>query len=224
VPYPIQSGSITDRLRKFFRIRGKTDFALDEMVAPVVIVQDLTVGPYQAGVTPAAGTLSANFLNTGGSAVALILNSKPGSVTEKLDRQFDGRSFSVSWIEIQNALGVASEIMTDLQLFVAPRSLVFAGVPTNNATFFSIQENDGSRRVPVELFEFFAGLSPTTGRIWRGLLGDNLNTLGALRIIEPEPAITIGPEDALVMVSIDSTTLDQVIRISMRGFYQEQPS
>jgi len=58
VPIPIQSASLTERLRKFFRIRGKTGFVLDEVVAPVVLVQDLTLGPYQSGVTPAAGETS----------------------------------------------------------------------------------------------------------------------------------------------------------------------
>jgi len=218
---------MSDRLRKFFRIRGPTKFQLDEMVAPVVLVQDLTKGPYQAGVTPAAGTISANFEVGGGSTVVLMLNDKAGSITPILDRQFDGRSYSVTWYEMQAAVVAINETLEDLQLFVTTRArVVSAGVPNSAASFFSIQENDGTRTVPVEFFSFeSAVLQPLTGRIWRGLIGDNTNTLGARRTIEPQPNITIGPNDAIVLFSnVDPTTSTQVLRISARGFYQEQPS
>ena len=41
MPQPIQVGSISDRLRSFFRLRGRSGFQLDETVVPVVNVQDL---------------------------------------------------------------------------------------------------------------------------------------------------------------------------------------
>jgi len=224
VPYPIQSGSITDRLRKFFRIRGRTGFQLDEMVAPVVLVQDLTKGPYQAGVTPAAGELIWVANAGGNTGVALILNDKPGSVTEFLDRQFDNRSFSVTWIELQNTTEPGTiEVITDLSLSVAPRANVFGGLPTSSSKLFGIQENDGSATVPVELFSFDAGIVGGS-IIWRGLLGGNINTLGVHRTIDPEPNITIGPNDALLLRFTGSVAADQNINLAIRGFYQEQPA
>lgn len=41
MPQPIQTAGISDRLRRFFRLRGRTGFQLDETVVPVVNVQDL---------------------------------------------------------------------------------------------------------------------------------------------------------------------------------------
>jgi len=196
------------------------------MVAPVVIVQDLTKGPYQSGVTPAAGTvdLLLNGINNG--AMAIILNDKLGSVTQVLGNQFDGRSFSVTNLEIQSSPldPAVTEVLEALQLSVAPRANVFAGVPTSSDQLTSIQENDGSLLVPVEMFAFSTGLSP--GSIfWRGLLGDNTNTLGSRRTFDPQPELTIGPKDAIIFRhGILPLTTGQRIIISVRGFYQQQPS
>jgi len=47
MPTPIQSSSITNKLRSFFRLRGRQIFTLDETSVPVVIVEDLTTAPYR---------------------------------------------------------------------------------------------------------------------------------------------------------------------------------
>jgi len=198
------------------------------MVAPVVLVQDLTKGPYQAGVTPAAGTINwiVPTIGTSTSTVILMLNDKLGSITPILGNQFDGRSFSVTWMEFQNATVAGSvEAFPDLILRLLKRSdVVAAGTPTAATGLFEIQDNDGTKRVPVEIFTFDNG--PSQGsNIWRGLMGDNINTLGSRRTIEPEPNVTIGPDDALVLIAnSDPSSTDQTIRVSFRGFYQEQPS
>jgi len=226
VPFPIQSGSITERTRKFFRIRGKTNFTLDEVVAPVVVVQDLTKGPYQAGVTPAAGELLWDVaIAPDSSVMAVILNDKIGSVTEVLDRQFDDRSFSMTWFEMQLVPAVALESLSQLQFFIAPRSVVFAGIPNKSTQLTSIQNNDGTRGVPVEMFGFDAGLALGDKIIWRGVLGDNINILGSRRTMEPEPNITIGPKDALCLRNGTPPSPDaQQVYTSIRGLYQEQPA
>jgi len=225
VPLPIQSGSITERLRKFFRIRGKTAFALDEIVAPVVVVQDLTKGPYQAGVTPAAGTQKLGVSDQARWSFAIILNDKPGSITPVLDAQFNARSFSFTWAEFQN-IGLLAVDLTDLSLNLVPRStVVAAGVPTNASSLVSIQNNNGSVKIPVEIFTFAAEITGT--QIWRGILGDNLNTPGSRRTLEDiKPNITIGPEDALIFTSgqASSAGQEEFILMSVRGFYQEQPA
>jgi len=225
VPFPIQSASITDRLRKFFRIRGKTSFSLDEVVAPVVLVQDLTKGPYQAGVTPAAGVVR-EFVGAAGSfSFAFLLNDKPGSLTPVLDRQFDDRTFSFTWAEIANVEIAAPGPLPDLALRLASRADVLAsGVPTAAASLVSIQENDGSIKIPVEIFVFDAALIPGVD-IWRGQLGDNTNTLGVRRTFpDVQPNITIGPKDALLFVSLTGAAPGVEVAVSARGFYQEQPA
>jgi len=224
VPLPIQSASLTERLRKFFRIRGKTAFSLDEIVAPVVIVQDLTKGPYQAGVTPAAGTIT--WTIPGGStepSINVLLNDKPGSIVPQLGNQFDGRSFSFTYIEIQQSTDTGAEQL-DILLRLGTRANSVLGTPiTATANLFSIQQNDGSLTVPVEMFSM-SGLAASGSNIWRGFLGDNINTLGTLRSIEPNPELTIGPNDALILLNLASPTVTQQVRVSFRGFYQEQPA
>jgi len=224
VPFPIQSGSITERVRKFFRIRGKTSFVLDEVVSPVVMVQDLTKGPYQAGVTPSAGEIVFDLPTGAFPIYALVLNDKKGSLTEVLGPQFDARSFSVTWFEMQLVPSTPGEVIGQLQFFLAKRSDVFGNVPDKASQLTSIQNNDGSQGVPVEQFTFDAGFSVGDKIIWRGLLGDNVNTLGSRRTIAPSPEITIGPKDALLLRNGIAALTDQQIYVSVRGFYQEQPA
>jgi len=225
VPLPIQSGSITDRLRNFFRIRGKTAFALDEIVAPVVLVQDLTKGPYQAGVTPCAGRQEV-ITNTGSLwSIALLLNDKAGSLTPVLGNQFQGRSFSLTWAEIQAKDVSTPGDLLDIQIALGKRSdVVAAGVPTGARVMTQIQGNDGSLSVPVEMF-FYNNASLGSEIFWRGLLGDNTNALGSRRTIDAEPSVTIGPEDAIIITTgIIATAGGEIIYTNYRGFYQEQPS
>jgi len=47
MPTPIQSSSVTAKLRSFFRLRGRQIFTLDETAVPVVAVEDLTTAPYR---------------------------------------------------------------------------------------------------------------------------------------------------------------------------------
>jgi len=229
VPIPIQSASLTERLRKFFRIRGKTAFALDEIVAPVVVVQDLTVGPYQSGVTPAAGTETVIPATGDTFAFAVMMNDKPGSPTPVLPNQFNNRSFSFSWIDLQNVDIPAPTGLEEIELSLAPRSTIVAqAAAQSGSNLVSIQGNDGSITVPVEIFGFAQPtvVTPRT-RIWQGILGDNTNVLGSRRTLEDiKPNITIGPEDALIVQATASLTQPIVLGIylSVRGFYQEQPA
>jgi len=226
VPYPIQSGSITDRLRKFFRIRGRTTFALDEIVAPVVMVQDLTKGPYQSGVTPAGGTRQLNP-NVGQAwTFAILLNDKLGSVTEVLDRQFDNRSFSFTWAELINKSAAPTvDGFLDLGMAVVPRSLIFgAGIPQTSSQLISILDNDSTQKVPVEIFGFLEQLSFPNSNLWVGTLGDNVNSPGSTRTWDDiQPNITIGPTGALIIAGGDLPSSASVA-VSLRGFYQEQPA
>jgi len=214
---------MSDRLRKFFRVRGKTGFVLDEVVVPVVLVQDLTEGPYQAGVTPAAGESRIDTI-VGPWSLAIVLNDKPGSLTPVLDDQFNGRSFSFTFADIQN-VSVAFSELQNLQLKLSTREqVVAAGVPIAATSLTSIQENDGTKSVPVEMFTYQVTIFGTA--IWRGILGDNTNTIGSRRTFDDtKPNITIGPGDALVWTSPDNASLASPgLLANVRGFYQEQPA
>jgi len=194
------------------------------MVAPVVLVQDLTKGPYQAGVAPCAGNARLTTSGTNLWSFAILMNDKPGSVTPVLGNQFNGRSFSVTWAEIQN-LGGDVTGMDNLLLRLATRSdVVAAGVPSGSNNLISIQNNDGTRVVPVEIFEFDSAFIVGSD-FWRGVLGDNINVLGGTRTFDPDPNITLGPEDALVFTTGTAPVGSPFdVQMNIRGFYQEQPS
>jgi len=228
MPYPIQLGPLTERLRKFFRLRGKTNFMLDEVVVPVAMVQDLTVGPYQAGVSPVAFTMIAPQLPGFTNQIVIFLNDKAGTVAA-IGQEFAGRSFSVTWIEVQLIVVMdgTNGPPYDIEVFVIPRSREVANVQpiTAAARAISIQNNDGSRTLPVNmLFHDQGGLFFTDDeKIWQGILGNNTNTLGSRRTLEPQPNVTIGPDDAiLIQMPNGGTGFDANLAISIRGFYQEQ--
>jgi len=215
---------MSDRLRNFFRIRGKTSFVLDEVVAPVVIVQDLTRGPYQAGVTPCAGTITWDIpALVGDSSVNIMLNDKLGSVIPDLGANFLGRSFSITWLEIQQAELIAPELL-DIIVLIQNRTAAVPGTINNSEPLFSILENDGSLSVPVEMFGMDTGAASSGSFLWRTFLGANINVLGAQRQYEPSPNLTLGPNDSLVVTSNTAPAATQRLRVSIRGFYQQQPS
>jgi len=229
MPYPIQLGPLTERLRKFFRLRGKTAFMLDEVVVPVAMVQDLTVGPYQAGVTPVAFTVKFTILPGFTNQCAVFLNAKAGTIAALEGEEFKGRSFSVTWVEMQLLTRVDGTGGPPyfIELFLIPRSREVANVQpiTAAARAVSIQNNDGSRTLPVNILcHDQGGLFFTADeQIWQGILGNNTNTLGSRRTIEPQPNVTIGRDDAILVQMLNPTSaFDGDLSISIRGFYQDQ--
>lgn len=195
----------------------------------MVLVQDLSKGPYQSGVTPGAGTARAT-ISAGAQrwSFAIMLNDKPGSVTPVLPRQFNNRTFSFTMAELQNIdLGALEN--DDIYLTIVDRATVVAGTPITADNLISIQGGDKKPPgiIPVEIFTFRTQLGAAFPRIWQGAIGDNTNTLGSRRLFDNiQPNITIGPNEALVF----STNKDQGVGgifgmfASVRGFYQEQPA
>jgi len=222
MPYPVQLGAVTDRLRNFFRLRGKTSFMLDEVIVPVTLVQDLTKGPYQAGVVPFAGTVVATMNVLATNSVAFVLEPKAGSVTPDILALFKGRSFSLTWLEFQND---TTGDVGALQLHLVSRAAVVAlGVPDAVGNPLGIQQNHLDHP-PLQANAYNTTAPPTSlgSFIWGGRLGDNLNTTGSRREYEPEPNITIGPDDALLLLFLNPAFAGGVT-INFRGFYQAQPS
>jgi len=221
MPYPIQLGPLTDRLRKFFRLRGKTGFMLDEVVVPVALVQDLTKGPYQSGITPCGTGFTFRGGLTGNPALGIVMNEKPGSLQPLLPN-FQDKTFSLTWLSIAAVAGNTGDI--DLQVFLVPRANLAAQVPSASRRMISIQNNDGTLTVPVELFEFDTGgiSTPSASELWRSTLADPTSatsTFDPVLQYEPEPNVTIGTKDAIVLVMLGNS---QLINVSLRGFYQQQ--
>lgn len=222
MPTPIQLGSLTDRLRKFLRIRGKLPLLLDEVVVPTVLIQDLTVGPYQAGVTPASGSIDLSLTTIVNNTIAVFLQDKPQSITPVLGDQFEGRSFSTTWIDMQ---AIDPNIIETVVMELTDRArLVAAGIPVKQIELISIQENPNGLTVPVAMATFPATtIIPTSGPLWQGRLeGISANNSPTVRIIEPIPQNTIGPEDVIIVRFISSGAAQLFFNI--RGFYQQQPS
>jgi len=103
--------------------------------------------------------------------------------------------------------------------------VIAAGIPTESVQMSSIQNNDGTQKVPVEIFLFNDALITVNSRLARFALGDNVNTLGTRRTFDDiQPNITIGPEDVLVFVPAVATIGSGTMFFNIRGFYQEQPA
>lgn len=221
MPLPIQLGSLTDRLRKLFRITGRTRFALDETVVPVVVVQDLTVGPYQAGVIPAAGTISFQTL-TAGSQVAIMMN--PGSVAllDTETDEFRGRSWTTDILELLNRSAeflVWSAFIVDRNTAIPP-----IAVPASIVSLVETQLNRfGDRRVPVVLAEYPGGLivTPAAKRIWQQATNSTGTARDSFRL---PPGIVLGPTEALVFDNPFGPAAASNAILNASGIYQPQPA
>lgn len=228
MPYPIQLGAITDRMRNFFRIRGKTSWMLDEVIVPVTMVQDLTQGPYQAGVVPVALEINQVGNAVGaGPATVVVLNNKVGSLvpSEEIQKDLKGQSLSITYVEMFNTGGI---FPGNLFLFYVSRDQVEAIAaaplntsPMNRIQFGGITGSTVNKLASAEAFAFddSAGfVGGTSQRIWAGTLAATPG-VGSLRIFEPVPALTIGVNDGVVLLL---PVASANIRISMRGFYNFQ--
>jgi len=228
MPYPIQLGAVTDRLRNFFRLRGKTTFMLDEVVVPVTMVQDLTKGPYVAGVTPAAAEINVTVDIINQAGVAILLNTKVGSLipTAAIKQPLAGKSFSVKSIEWQNT---GAAVPRAFLLYINRTQLEgIVAVPTISRGFNKILFGGAggiiTKQVSAEMFvwEDTTGLVTSTNqRIWSGELAASPG-IGSLRIFEPDPPATIGPEDALILLMDAATAAPS--RLIVRGWFNEQVS
>ena len=102
MPTPIQSSSITKKLRSVFRLRGRQIFTLDETAVPTVAVQDLTHAPYRSndqvrwkvGQRFATAIIPArNFMviiNLSNVAFMNLARVPGVAVIEKLEVQYNG--------------------------------------------------------------------------------------------------------------------------------------
>lgn len=215
MPIPIQIGSITDRLRKFLRIRGRVRLSLDETVVPTVQVQDLTAGPYQAGVQPAAASSAQNF--TIGRQMVIYLNPDAGLVPAAdltTDTRFLGRSFTLE------SLMFISDAVAEIRVGLVPRGSLLAATITAVKSLIRVQDGNGIATVPVQMGVIPAipfVIFPAVQEFWSGqfLLREPLNVNAA-----PPPTTIRSSEVIVIEAIINSGNMD----VNVRGTWQEQPS
>ena len=217
MPIPIQVGSLTDRLRRFLRLRGRVRLQLDETVVPTVQVQDLTVGPYQAGVSPCAGT-TPPFNAVVGSQFLILINPDATLPVDlpAVGPDLTGRSFTA---ESLIASSTASNI--SMRVGLVPRGSLGAATLTNLQSLLLTQEGSGINTVPVVIANVPAVvfvIFPAVQEFFRG--GQNIGANNVLEIPLPRGLTIAGPQ----VVVLESLIASNALSISVSGFYQQLPN
>lgn len=227
MPLPIQLGSLTDRLRKLFRIVGRTRFTLDETVVPVVLVQDLTVGPYQAGVIPAAGGIIWDNLLVAGSQVVLLLNPDDVAILGgSLGDQFEGRSWTSLQLEVWNR---STTFLASVQVHITRRDLL-PGPAADIHQLVQTQQDlpsdipttpPGAHVVPVVMAEFPGGgwVVNADQLLMEANVGAVTSSTDRFKI----PPFTLGPTEVVVITSVTGPAANNSMFLNGYGFYKQEP-
>ena len=215
MPLPIQLGSLTTRLRNFFRIRGRLQLMLDEVVVPTVQVQDLTVGPYQAGVLPAAGTQ----VDVGGAGHQMVIMLSPSLALVppliNTDDAFIGRSFSITELEIrQRAAGLSR-----LRIGTVPRGVALAATFTVAKNLLNVQQGGGLQPVPVVIYNVPAIPFVVFPVVQEWFHAESILATQNVEVPTERPETTIDRATALV---IEFPLANVLSDVNVRGIYQEQ--
>ncbi len=219
MPIPIQLGAITDRLRRFLRIRGGVRLSLDETLVPTVQVQDLTKGPYQAGVSPAAGTIVSP--GTVGGQVLLYINPDAGAViqaTLENDTRFIGRSFSLTAIELKARTAGAARY----RVGTVPRDIITGATLTTRKALVNVQQGNGLLIVPVILATVTAIPFVLFSTVSEWFHSQQLGDISAAAIPIPIPSSPATVIDITTALIIEETVAGALFDVNVRGFYQEQ--
>jgi len=233
MPTPIQSSSITKKLRSFFRLRGRQIFTLDETAVPTVSVEDLTTAPYRENhqvrwkVAERFATniiVARNFMivvNTSRAAVMDLADVPGVAVIEKITLQYNGvatvdgtRDWVISLIHHQGFLSS-----------VEPGAVVTAiGTDVDAAFTIPVPALGVGGQVPIRLNGVQENIAPTLGALLR---------LGRVRVPEdgvpPNPGpgptdilggsqVVIGDNVALFLRNVNAATLG-VIAVNVSGSY-----
>lgn len=229
MPTPIQSSSITKKLRSFFRLRGRQIFTLDETAVPVVSVEDLTSAPYRGnhqirwkvGESFVTDTIAArNFMiaiNLSQAAV-MDLSDVPGvAVVEEVEliptnnqAPTGARDWIISLISHQGFLNS-----------VEPGAVV-----TRIATDVDAARNTGAGagavegQVPVRLNGVQENVAPALGtllRLGRMRVGVDQDPVAVYRAMSCEQ-VTIGDNVALFIRNVTAATAG-VMTVNVSGTY-----
>jgi len=222
VPIPIQVGSLTDRLRNFLRIRGRVKLQLDETIVPTVQVQDLTRGPYLAGVKPCAGTLDIAVPVGAPSQFVIYLNpdaTLPAVADLTTDIRFVGRSFTATAIELTQRGSVVFRWRAGL----VPRALFTGATVTAAKQLISVQDGRGILdRVPVVIGTIIAAPFVILGLTSEFFEATQRGVEAAPLIMPSDPGTTITSEQVIVLEQLNAGPGN--VDLNVRGIFQSQPN
>lgn len=227
MPTPIQSSSITSKLRSFFRLRGRQIFTLDETAVPVVQVETLTGAPYRAGhqVRFMAGAVFDPLIVLGRNFIVTVLTSPLGiapislanvagvAVIEKVTIQDDllAPLSSSRWdVNLTSHGGLLGSL--DFPFVVA---LNCANVDSaNNPVGTSIVQGE----VPIKLVGGPEGLAPALGTQLRIGEIDALDFAVGTTDVLAGAQVVIGDNVALTLRN-KATATAGFIRVNVVGSY-----
>ena len=216
MPLRIQSGSITTQLREFFRLRGRTEFQLDETVVPIVLLKDLSPA---LGEIPASSGIIWTNPAPGSGQVALLLNPDATTLQPLLDPvAFDGRTWTSEQAEVTNR---SSNFLAAVRAHIVSRNNVLApGPPTSIVQLTETRENaTGLRQVPVVMAEFAAGGIAFAAQ--QLIQHFDIGIVGGTAGRRLLPPFTLGPDEALLVTVI--TPLAASLFLNAHGSYNPQP-
>jgi len=226
MPIPIQVGSLTDRLRNFLRIRGRVRLQLDETVVPTVQVQDLTKGPYLAGVQPCAGTF--NQVKPIGPPTQFVIylnpdGAIPPAANLTTDIRFIGRSFTLQSL----SMTPRSAVQYRWRVGLVPRALMLGATIGATRQLISVQNGRGILdRVPVVIGSIVAipfVIFGATSEFFQQSGGFDVASFSIpVDVPTLNPGTTITSEQVIVIEEVIGGV--GVPDINVRGVYQSQPN
>ena len=230
MPTPIQSSSVTAKLRSFFRLRGRQIFTLDETVVPTAQVEDLTTAPYRASHQSRFMMGNRRTLDVGRN-LAIFVNTSPLGLSPVSLAPVPGVAVLES-IRVRETVAItplgARQWRVDL---VSHDGLLtgieFVGLASTDATNVDAARSIGTAaapavggQVPIKLNITRDSVAPAYGtllNIRRMLLPPD--TFGAEVELLPEGGVVIGDNVALLIRGTSATTAGQVSINVVGSFY-----
>lgn len=228
MPTPIQSSSITKKLRSFFRLRGRQIFTLDETAVPVVAVEDLTSAPYRGNhqvrwkvgnrftLNATAGRVFMVIVNTSRAAF-MNLEKVPGvAVIESVEMQLNGSPVPVAARDWVFSLVHHQGILNSVEPGAAITTICS---DVDEAVIVPVPALGVRGQVPVRLTGVNENVAPSLGVLLR---------LGRFRVADDPPGtiyrpipceqVTIGDNVALLMRNSGIATAGS-LNVNVSGGY-----
>ena len=192
---------------------------LDETVVPTVQVQDLTVGPYLAGVQPAACTLPSPGVV--GGQVVIFFNTDatmPPDANLAEDNRFIGRSLTITSLELVRRTQGAIRI----RIGTVPRTTITASVFPTAKLFRDTQQGTGLTSVPVVLATVAAVAFVPLPAVQEWFHEEMTLGLGDANTVISVPVVPGLVLDRLTAIVIEETVAGALFDVNARGIFQTQ--
>lgn len=228
MPTPIQSSSITAKLRSFFRLRGRQIFTLDETTVPMVTVEDLTGAPYRGNhqvrfkvgqrFNPAilVGRRFMFIVNMSEAAFMNVADVPGVAVIERLTLQYMGGALpdgTRDWTaSLVNHQGILNSVEPGAAI-----TLIAADVDSAFAT--PVPALGIAGQTPIRLTGVQQNVAPSLGTLLRLGRFKVANELpGTVFECMPAEQVTIGDNVALLILNEVAAT-GGVISLNVSGSY-----